>query len=202
VAKERDLGCSDRIMGAPAQKGEASDAEPTGQEGDASNAEPTGQEGDASDAEPTAAQIAFWDVDVVFWKLASMGVTYIGAADMLERYSMKSKKLQTTIFWASFIAVKQPNVEDVTWTGIERAMKSLSFQQNDIDNLKSAIDERSNQGRLSPVFQKFTVLKNKGKFPWKVVYHCEAILAILMTGGSIEGDLDSGFLIKVWSLFM
>ena len=43
-------------------------------------------EGESGDVEPSEAEIAHWDVDVAFRKLASMAVTYI------ECYSMKVRK--------------------------------------------------------------------------------------------------------------
>jgi hypothetical protein len=75
-------------------------------------------------------------------------------------------------------------------------MESLSFQQEHITTLKGAIDARSHV-KMSPIFQNITTLKNTGSTPWTVVYHCQAILAILLIGGVIEGDLNSDFCFKV-----
>ena len=76
-------------------------------------------------------------------------------------------------------------------------MESLSFQQEDMATLKEAVDAKSHLGRLAPIFQKMMILKEKGSARWTAVYHCEAILAIFLIGGIIEGDLDSDFCIKV-----
>jgi hypothetical protein len=168
-AEERELGCSHGGTGDQALEGEA------------------------GDVEPSVAEIALWDVDVTFRKLVAMAVTYVGAADILERYCVKSRK-HPTIFQASFIALKQPEGK-VTWTGIEHAMESLSFQQEHITALKGAIDARSYV--MSPIFQNITTLKNTGSTPWTAVYHCQAILAILLIGGVIEGGLNSDFCFKV-----
>ena len=50
-------------------------------------------EGESGDVDPSEAEIAHWDVDVAFRKLASMVVTYIGAADIAECYSMKVRNI-------------------------------------------------------------------------------------------------------------
>ena len=75
----------------------------------------------------TPAEISTWEVDVTFRKLASMGVSYVGSADLLEQYCLKSHK-QPMVYRATLITVKLP-MENLTWTGIEKAMESLSFQQ-------------------------------------------------------------------------
>jgi hypothetical protein len=173
-AEEQKLSCSDRVLAVPALEGEAGDVEPSGEE------------------------IAYWDVDVAFRKLASMAVTYIGAADIMERYARKVGKPRghAPIFHASFIALKRPEGV-VTWTGIEHAMESLSFRQSHIATLKEAIDARSHMGRMAPIFHKIATLKDKGQAPWAAAYHCEAILAVFLHGGVIEGDLESDFCNKV-----
>ena len=171
-AEEWELGCSDHVMSVPAQEGEA------------------------GDTEPSVVEIALWDVDVIIQKLVSMGATNVGAADIMEQFSAKSKKHPTIIFQASFIALKRLE-ENVTWTGIEHMMESLSFQQEDITTLKEAMDAKSHLGQLAPIFQKMMTLKEKGSTCWTAMYHCEAILVIFLISGVIEGDLDSDFCIKV-----
>ena len=173
-AEEQKLRCSDRVLAARVLEGES------------------------GDVEPSEAEIAHWDVDVAFRKLASMAVTYIGAADIAERYSMKVRKSRgyAPMFRASFIALKRPE-GIVTWAGIEHTMESLSFQKEHIATLKEAIDARSQQGGMAPIFNKIATLKDKGSIPWTPAYHCEAVLAVLLAGGAIEGDLELGFRIKV-----
>ena len=44
------------------------------------------------DIQLTPAEISMCDVDILFRKLASVGVTYVGLADLLEWYCLKSHK--------------------------------------------------------------------------------------------------------------
>ena len=57
----------------------------TKQEEEEENIEP-------ADIQLTPAEISMCDVDILFQKLASVGVTYVGLADLLEQYSLKSHK--------------------------------------------------------------------------------------------------------------